>query len=97
MKPPIHKFKAHDTWRRHESGWDARFYFWFYDLGEVKVFTHDGLSQKCDAFTTIETTVGDQRYIQRYNRAYHKRWLYRLASEFACNVVAHNEVGRPLE
>lgn len=86
MKPPIHKFKAKDVWRRHESGWDARFYFWDYGLGE-----------KCDAFTMIETVVGDQYYIQRHGRAYHKRWLWRLANEFAWRVNEHRHNRRPPE
>lgn len=96
MNQPIRKYKARDVWRRHGSGWDARLYFWAYGLGEVKVFTHDGLSQRTEAFTLIETVVGDQHYSQRFDRCYHKRWLWRLANMFACRVKDHHHIGRPL-
>lgn len=54
-------------------------------IGRVEVFSFNG-DDRNRAFTTFTLDYWDARWQLRLGRAYHRRWLTRLANAFAAEV-----------
>lgn len=85
------KFQIAAYTPRHEKLWESRpdgsFVAEVYTTaGVVKVFTFKG-DEMHDAFTTLEVYLDDEIHHSRLPRHYHQRWIRRIASEFAWQVI----------
>lgn len=83
---------VNDRFKSHETGTKATVYR---EVGEmtycVKIFTHDGSQFDHPAFTRLETFHQGRLFYACLPRYYNRRWLSRLAGEFA-GQVANQEV-----
>ena len=84
MKIQSYRPKSHRKWDHHDTGVDCELY---HEVGLIHVFTHYG-SKGCNPFTKLEIWIGqdDTLYYARLDRAYHERWINRIANDFAWQV-----------